>query len=428
MLRLRQEQEETVSAKTKLSTVLHGWLPILQSSLEDLEERVRELAEENPFLEVRSGFELSFSSLEGREAAAGDKIFLDEDEEGRTGFIEKRVSYRPSLYEVLQTQIGPPLFPTEQSVKIAHAIVEMIDEEGYFEGKVRTIARRLGVTPGEVEKVRRRFAWLSPAGVGAVSPGEALLFQLRQSDVREPLYSYVETLLSDMSVMGKHRREPMYEQAMKVIRRMTLPPAIEYLEESSILVPELIVRVREGQVELFLNDAYYPDIHIESPDLQHSYVKKKLKEARDVINALNMRKSTLYKVGLAIVEFQYDFFLGGDIRPMRLKDIADEYEHNPSTISRAIADKYLLCDRGLYPLRFFFIQGIDEEVSITAIKDYMREVIQNEDRDRPLSDIHITDMVNQKFGIKIGRRTIAKYRMQMEIADSRDRKKLYRMA
>ncbi len=141
-----------------------------------------------------------------------------------------------------------------------------------------------------------------------------------------------------------------------------------------------------------------------------------------------MRKATLYKVGMMLVEYQYDFFQGGEIRPMTLKDIAEEFDHNPSTVSRAIADKYLLCHRGLFPLKSFFSAGFDEEISTAAVKEYLQEIIAAEDRNRPYSDQKLVDLINEKFGIDMVRRTVTKYRKQLGIGGSGERKRFYKLA
>jgi RNA polymerase sigma-54 factor len=138
-----------------------------------------------------------------------------------------------------------------------------------------------------------------------------------------------------------------------------------------------------------------------------------------------MRKATLYKIGLMIVEYQYDFFFGKAIKPMKLKDLAEDLGRNPSTISRAIAGKYLSCSRGIIPLKQFFATALDEDISNSAIKEYMCELVKHEDQKKPLSDIKLLEAIESKFGIKMVRRTITKYRKQFNIAGSSERKKLY---
>jgi len=167
---------------------------------------------------------------------------------------------------------------------------------------------------------------------------------------------------------------------MKVIASFKNPPAIEYLEDSAQIVPDLMIYTDpEEGIEVKLNDRYYPSIAIDNAyGVDHAFVKEKIKEAKSLVDALEMRKATLYKVGLMIVEYQYDFFTGGAIRPLTLKTLADEFGHNPSTISRAIANKYIACDRGVYAMKDFFTTAIDEDVSNAAIKEYVSELVKNE--------------------------------------------------
>ncbi|WP_457597260.1 RNA polymerase factor sigma-54 [Hydrogenimonas sp.] len=410
-------QRPGVQAKTRLSTTLRSWLPILQAGLDELEERLREVEAENPYMEVRSGFEAPFHDRRGEREA-----------NSRSDAIEALTIQEDSLYETLHRQITAPLFPTPKSEAIAYAIVREISAEGYFEGDCEAIAKQLGTTPEKVEAVRHRFAYLDPPGVGARDAAEAMRFQLYQADVPEPLHSMVEKMLEAFDEIGRFRGEPLYDEAIGVIRRFRVPPALETMEDSPQAVPDLLILRTDEGIEVRINDERYPDIEIREADLDHRFVKKKIKEARDLIDALKMRKATLYKIGLMIVEFQYDFFQGGDIRPMKLKDIAEEFDHNPSTISRAIANKYLMCDRGIFPMKVFFATGLDEEVSNAAIKKFIAEAIAQEDRAKPLSDQKLVEMVQERFGVKLVRRTITKYRKQMDIGGSSERKRFYRLA
>lgn len=129
-----------------------------------------------------------------------------------------------------------------------------------------------------------------------------------------------------------------------------------------------------------------------------------------------------------IVEYQYEFFTGGEIKPMKLKDLAQEFGHAPSTISRAISNKFLECSRGIFPLKVFFATAIDEEIANVTIKDFVVDLIRKENKQKPLSDTKILKLIEEKFDIKIVRRTITKYRAQLNIASSSERKKLYKMS
>ena len=126
-----------------------------------------------------------------------------------------------------------------------------------------------------------------------------------------------------------------------------------------------------------------------------------------------------------IIEYQYDYFFGGDIKPMKLKDIADDLGRNPSTISRAIQNKFISSQRGVVPLKSFFAAAASEEISNAALKEFLKNLIKNENRQKPLSDESILNSIEKEFDIKLVRRTITKYRKMLGIASSNERKKIY---
>lgn len=212
-----------------------------------------------------------------------------------------------------------------------------------------------------------------------------------------------------------------------MIKKFKNPPAIDFLEKPKEATPDIFVYESDFGLEVSLNDSHYPDIKIDAEGRANDFdtIKHMIKEAKDLVDALDMRKATLYKIGLEVVEHQYDFFKGGDIKPMKLKDLADDLDRAPSTISRAIADKYLSCDRGVIALKNFFSTAIDEDISNTTIKQTLLEIISNEDKKKPLSDIKILSMIEKQHGIKMVRRTITKYRKLLNIGSSSERKKNY---
>ena len=419
MIKLRSTQ--TQSTKQKLSSTLRSWLPILQSNIESLKDVLEPFAEANPFIQIQPGNEKQ-----------DDKRFIKRsffDQVSKNSVsdtIEALTLEHKSLYDVLYEQINPPLFPTKKSQDIAYAIIEQINEEGYYAPE-ESIAQKLGVSEEEVEKIRRRFGYLEPVGIGAIDYKEAFLFQLDDLDIDAQLYSRVKILIEEFEDLESKVQEEGFNEALAVIKKFRIPPAIEYFEEEVQIIPDIFVFESKGIIEVKLNDAYYPDIIIDVQGLDdtHDFVNQKIKDAKDLIDALEMRKATLYKIGLMIVEYQYDFFFGGAIKPMKLKDLADDLNRNPSTISRAISNKYLSCNRGVISLKQFFAAAIDEEVSNAAIKEYMCNLVKFEDQYKPLSDIKLLEMIESKFGVKMVRRTITKYRKQLNIAGSSERKKLY---
>ncbi|ORI07993.1 RNA polymerase factor sigma-54 [Campylobacter concisus] len=411
-------QKQTLAPKIKLNQTLRSWLPILQSGLDELKETLEPFIKENPFATIEH------KNLEKSEKKRN--FFEQVSKNSVSESIEALSIYKESLYEKLISQINPPLFPTQKSQDIAYKIIECLDDEGYFSYDDEIFA---GFCESEVERVRARFAYLEPCGVGAKDVKESFLFQLSEAEASEEIIECAKKIILNFENIEKLRKLKFYDDALKIIKKFKNPPAIEYLEEASQKVPDIFVLSTSSGISVQINDDYYPEISIDTEGLDEKevFVSSRIKEASELIDALEMRKSTLYKIGLMIVEYQYDYFLGGDIKPMKLKDLADELGRNPSTISRAIANKYLSCARGTIALKNFFATGFDEETSNAAIKEFLLELIKGEDHKKPLSDLKIQELIQAKFNIQIVRRTITKYRKILNIGSSSQRKRVYQI-
>ncbi len=421
MAQLRQTQ--SVENKHKLSNTLRNWLPILHSSLSDLGEAMAPFVEANPVVEIKSGFEEDF------ERFLPKKIISSSVANSRTEQIEALTIQHRSLFDVLDEQIDSSLFPTPKSKEAAYFIVANLDENGYYEGESELFCKLNNMTLEEFEKIRLRFAHIEPVGIAAKNLQESFLFQLDSSDVSDEAYALAIKVISDLENIYAYSNEKNFAEVMRALGTFKNPPAIEYLEESSQVIPDLMIFFNDDEsIEVKLNDAYYPTINIDTNyGVAHEYVSQKIKEAKGLVDALDMRKATLYKVGLMIVEYQYEFFTGGAIMPLTLKTLADEFGHNPSTISRAIANKYIACNRGIYAMKEFFTTAIDEDVSNAAIKEFVVNLVKQENRKKPLSDMKLLELIQDKFKVEMVRRTIAKYRKQLNIAGSSERKKLYHL-
>jgi len=395
----------------KLSTKLLGFLSILKASIDELFEEAKEISKENPFVEVRNKKFVTVSNLKN---AVTDEIEILS--------ISKK-----TLYENLIEQIeNSNLFPTQKSKKIAYEILNEINKDGFFEGDEREIAKRLDVDIEKVKKIRDRFVYLNPAGVGAKDIKECMLFQLYNLEIDNEIFNTAKVLIENLEDINKYSDLKHFKKTIKIIKQLKHTPAIEYVNKEEI-IPEIIVLNIDNRLEIRLNDEYYPEIIIKECDLSDEFCKKKIKEARNLVDALELRKSTLKKIALLIADLQYEFFMGGVIKPMKIKDLADELEYAPSTISRAISNKYLLCNRGIIPLKAFFSTAIDEEISAAQIKEEIKNIIRNEDKNRPLSDDKICEIINKKYNLNLVRRTISKYRDSLNIPTSRERKKLYKV-
>ena len=416
-------QSGSVENKHKLSSTLRNWLPILHSSLSDLGGAMEPFIEANPVVEIESAYEEEF------EKKIPKKIISGQVSNSRTEQIEALTIQKKSLYDVLDEQLGKPLFPTPISEEIANFVVANLDENGYYEGNSLEFCNKNSISENDFEKVRLRFAYIEPVGIAAKNLAESFLFQLDNSDIQDKAYSLCVEVINNINDIHKYSSKENFSEVMRVLSSFKNPPSIEYTEESSQVIPDLMIFFNdEDSTEVKINDAYYPTIHIDTNyAVKHEFISQKIKEAKSLVDALDMRKATLYKVGLMIVEYQYDFFTGGSIMPLTLKTLADEFGHNPSTISRAIANKYIACDRGVFAMKEFFTTAIDEDVSNAAIKEFLKVLVKKENHLKPMSDMKLLDLIQDKFKVKMVRRTIAKYRKQLNIAGSSERRKLYNL-
>ena len=408
--------------KHKLSQTLRNWLPILQADISSLKETLDEASKDNPFVEIKSGNEVSSRTHNPKERHQYQKNAVTDE-------IEAMNSSKKSLYDILFEQITPPFFLTKKSKKIAYAIIDNLNENGYFDVEIDKFAKDIDESVDDIEQVRKKFAYLEPHGIGAVDLLESFLFQLDHYDLEDDVYHCTKRIIEDFENIESYQKEKFFNDAIRIIKKFHNPPAIAYQSEQVQIIPDIFIETKNGKLEVSLNETYYPAIEIELGGIEDKFdfVKEKIKDARLLVDALDMRKATLTKIALMIVEYQYDFFIGGSVKPMKLDDLAIDLERHHSTISRAIANKYLSCERGIFPIKSFFAIGMGEdgETSNREIKEFIKDVIKKEDHKKPLSDNKIVAEVQKEFNIKIGRRTVTKYRIQANIASSSERKKLY---
>lgn len=405
----------STAQKQNLNLSLKLWLPMLQTSIQDLESYLTNLSYENPFLEVTKSkdFYSNFTS------------------NGTSGeFVESLAFYSNSLNDKLSDQIeNESLFPTPNSKKVALEILCDIDENGYFDGDIEKIATTCGVYKEYVESIRQRFARLEPSGVGALNLQESFLFQLDSFDrkIDDELYNFTKKIIKDIAHVDKYASHHRFNDAKDIIKYFNNPPAIDYINDNVQVVPDFFVEINED-IDIRINNAYYPDIKVKNPFItKNENIKEKLKEAKDLVNLLNLRKSTLYKIVLIIVEKQISFFVGGELRPFSMQEIAAELGFAESTISRAVSNKYIECNLGIFPLKFFFSNAVDKDLSSSQIKSYIKSLVDYENKEEPLTDENILELIEIKFSLKMVRRTITKYRKILDIPSSKERKKLYKV-
>ncbi len=405
----------STSQKQNLNLSLKLWLPMLQTSIQDLESYLTNLSYENPFLEVKKPKEFynNFTS------------------NGTSGeFIESLAFYAKSLNDKLSEQIDDDtLFPTPNSKKVALEILCDIDENGYFDGDIEKIAITCNVYKEYVESIRQRFSRLEPSGVGALNLEESFLFQLDSIDrsIDDELYNFTKKIIKDITHIDKYAAHHRFNDAKDIIKYFNNPPAIDYINDNVQVIPDFFVEINED-IEIKINNSYYPDIKVKNPfNTKNENIKEKLKEAKDLVNLLNLRKATLYKIVLIIVEKQISFFVGGELKPFSMQEIAAELGFAESTISRAVSNKYIECNLGIFPLKYFFTNAVDKDLSSSQIKSYIKSLVDYENKDEPLTDEAILEYIEEKFSLKMVRRTITKYRKILDIPSSKERKKLYKV-
>lgn len=393
-----------LSNKQSLNSNLKVLLPLLQSNIIELNEKINEVKDENPYLEIQKN------------------AFNDNQYEN----IDDLSDEEPSLYELVLEQLKAPLFPTPISVEIAHAILNDISQEGYFEGDLQLIANEHNTSLEQVQKIHQRFMYLSPKGVGSRNFQECLLFQLYDLDLNQELYHKIHAIITDTKNLDYSFFQTSNHEINAILKNFNFPPALNYKEKEVEIVPDFIVDFAHETLFLSYNDSYTPNVIVNNYfKASNKELRKKLKEAKAFVELLNLRKRTLHKIVLFILEKQKDFFDSKIIKPLKLKDLAKEFNFSESTISRAVANKYIECNQGIFPLRSFFSYEVGKNHSLQEIKNTLKTRIHQENSIMPLSDEQLKIILNKEFELNLSRRAITKYRLALNIPSSRDRKKLH---
>lgn len=455
---LEQQQKLVMTPELRLA------IAILQMSTLELEEYTQKELEENPLLEERE----SEDSLPDNAAAEkeGDadtltgteewiEYFNDRDIGMPTGeatqkTFENFLTERPSLYEHLSFQLNLACKNPEDLV-VGQYIIGNIDSHGYLCVDIEEIAAATGARCDVIDKVTTLVQSFHPHGVGARDLKECLLIQLkyygRQNTLAEVIIAnHLNDLAAGRIVKIAQQLETTVQrvqEASDLIRTLDPKPGLQYSEvdEVKYIIPDAIVEKVDGEYIVVLNDNASPRLVVNqlyenmmrkqgifTPDAR-KYLEEKMGSAIWLIRSIEQRRRTLDKVIRCIVDIQKDFFDKGIkyLKPLNLKQVADMVEVHESTVSRATSKKYIQTPKGLFELKFFFSTGVKSDegynkVSAKSIKSRLEDIITNEDANNPLSDQHIVELLCDQ-GIKISRRTVAKYRQEMGISSTSARKR-----
>jgi RNA polymerase sigma-54 factor len=458
-LQLRLSQQLTMTPQ------LQQAIRLLQLPIMDLQTQIQEALDENVMLEVDedASLEAAENATDNGEDSAAERDLSDADwtDTQRTGPSDTPSSFEPrsereyadvsedTLRDHLLWQLELENLDA-RTTAIGQAIVDGINEDGYLTDESDAIQATLSpdiiTTDEEIEAVLSLVQRLDPAGVGARSVSECVLLQLMQLDPDTPGLELAKTVASDhLELVAEHqftalRRElettdEALNDALVLVRACHPRPGSSITSTAAeYVVPDVYVRRSDGAWVVELNTAAAPQLKVNQSyagslgrDGEYDVLRTQLQEARWLIRSLEIRNETLLKVATTIVERQVEFLEHGEehMRPMILKDIAEAIEMHESTVSRVTTNKYMHTPRGIFELRYFFSSHLasdDGKQSSTAVRAKIRKMIGSERPEKPLSDNQITKLLFDE-GIRVARRTVAKYREGMKIPSSSERKR-----
>lgn len=321
--------------------------------------------------------------------------------------------------------------------ELVESLAELLDDNGYLHLSIQDICTYLKCDEKEYIEAKNALSKLEPPGLGAATLKECLLLQLERLEETEDIYKtkqLIEECLEDLSKSHYHAvskklgiSQNKVRELLQIILTLNPRPASSFSSSNEVNFPVPDIIIKDNAVQL--NPVIYKDININTGYLSlesesketKKYIESKLKQVSWIQQCLTQRKNLIYDIAVFLLDYQQDFFMnGGACHPLLQKDLAMLLGVHESTISRAIKDKYIYCDKGFILLSDLIPKGTEDN-SVDSIKETIKEVIDNKDKKKPLSDQKITNLLKDK-GIEISRRTVAKYRSELNIPDASGRK------
>jgi RNA polymerase sigma-54 factor len=477
------------SLSQKLSPQQIQFIKLLQVPTAELDARIEEELEINPALEEGKVEENETSGEEDFEENYGDEYGSDSGEVNVDDYLDDDYggykmqgdgNYNPdeedreipfsapsSLHEQLITQLNFLKLDERQRL-IGEQLIGSIENDGYIRRELTSIINDLAFSQNvetdldELEEILRKIQTFDPAGIAARTLQECLIIQLeRKEHPDDPTVQHALAIIQDCFEEFTKKHYPKIQkrlnldeeeikEAVQLITRLNPKPGgvADGLVLTQYVIPDFILTTNGGKFEILLNSKNAPELRISRSyaDLFDTYdksdkkdkklketvsfVKQKLDSAKWFIDAIKQRQNTLLRTMEAILQYQTPFFVDGDettLRPMILKDIAEKIDMDISTVSRVANSKSIQTEFGVFPLKYFFSEGIatdsGEDVSNREVKSVLQGMVDAEDKKKPLSDDKLVKMLNKK-GYNIARRTVAKYREQLQIPVARLRKEL----
>lgn len=380
----------------------------------------------------------------------GFRTYFSEEKESPS--LENILSKSASLWDHLNWQANLTFFD-EKDKEIAQYIIGNINEDGYLTTSVEEIAKRTDVTVDKINEIREEIKKFDPIGAGSLDLREVLLAQMDYFKIKDKV---TRTIVSDhlhlleksnFSQLAKILNIPLssVKNHIEIIKHLEPTPGRKYIQEkTSYVVPDITVTKEGNEYRINLNNEGLPQLRINNyykrilaraskDNLEaHRFLKEKMKKAFWFLRSLDQRNQTIFRVAKYIVDQQKDFIERGIdyIKPLTLVELAQELGVHESTVGRVVANKYIMTPRGVFSLKYFFHKSLSgdfgEEISSLRVKEKIKKLVESEDKSHPLSDIEIGDIL-AKGNFRIARRTVAKYRKQLNIPPSHIRKRKFRM-
>lgn len=462
-LELKQQQ--------KLSPLQIQTIKLIELPIQELEQKIRSELEENPVLDdtpdpnsEKEPRDVSLDEIKDDEYIPSYKLKVNNwGKDPRPEY--NTFSVRESFSQSLMRQLGYRNL-TDHQKEVATFIIGSLDEDGYLRRDIESLVDDLAFRAGietDSKEILRMLAVIQefePAGIGARDLRECLLIQLEALSQTEDVTD-AENILENCFTEFSNRhfqkvmsRLGLSEERLKAAtaRIVKLNPSPggqvddSYNDQAQQIVPDFVLEENDGELSFTMPRFSVPEIRVNKKYAElmleakgssekaqkeaAAFVKQKLDSAKWFVEALKQRQNTLSRTMNAILEYQHDYFVDGDesnLRPMVLKDIAEKTGFDISTISRVVNSKYIETHFGIFPLKYFFSEGMEnsegDEVSTRELKKALQDCVDHEDKKKPLTDEQlVTEMT--KRGYKVARRTIAKYRSQLGIPLARWRKEL----
>ena len=468
-----QKQSLDLKQTQRLSPLQIQTIKLIELPVQELEQKIRSELEENPVLD-------DGPAPSGQQDDESKDISIDEiRDDGEIPAYKTRInnwgkdprpeyntfSVHESFTESLMDQLGYRNL-SEREYQIGAFIIGSLDSDGYLRRDIESLVddmafrAALEVSEAEVEKMLGVIQEFDPAGIGARDLRECLLLQLKArsqtEDVRDA-YRILNEQFQEFTnrhfgkVMSRlNLDETRLKAAIACITRLNPAPGGQledsYVEHSQQIVPDFVLEEHDGALSFTMPRFNIPELRVNKKysdmmaDAKASgdraqkeaatFIRQKIDSAKWFIEALKQRQNTLQRTMQAILDFQMDYFLDGDdakLKPMVLKDIAEKTGFDISTISRVVNSKYIETHFGIFPLKYFFSEGMEnqegETVSTRELKKALQDCVDSEDKKKPLTDEQLVVEMGKR-GYKVARRTIAKYRGQLGIPLARWRKEL----